>query len=185
MPYRIVLRQDTSANWALNNPTLLSGEFGFATDTNQLKLGDGVSPWNSLEYYHPGPTGDTGATGAIGPQGTTGDQGVTGPTGTREILTNQESTNYTLQLSDAYSHVQLGSSSNLTLTVPTNSAIPFETGTNLLVSRGGTGAVQIIGATGVTVNSSVGATANLTSQYSVGNLLKTNTNTWLLWGDIS
>ena len=77
MAYRIVLRQDTSTNWTQNNPTLLSGEFGFETNTNKLKLGNGVSPWTSLEYYQPGPTGpldwgivpatggSTGATGQI------------------------------------------------------------------------------------------------------------------------
>ncbi len=82
MPYRIVLRQDTSANWALNNPTLLSGEFGFETDTNQLKLGDGVLPWNSLEYYLPGPVG---ATGATGPQGNAGSSGTSGSSGSSGI----------------------------------------------------------------------------------------------------
>ena len=65
MAYRIVLRQDTASNWQQNNPTLLSGEFGFETDTNQLKLGNGTSPWNSLSYYLPGPTGPTGPTGAF------------------------------------------------------------------------------------------------------------------------
>jgi hypothetical protein len=65
MAYRIVLRQDTATNWQENNPTLLSGEFGFETDTNKLKLGNGTSPWNSLSYYLPGPTGPTGPTGAF------------------------------------------------------------------------------------------------------------------------
>jgi hypothetical protein len=48
MAYRIVLRQDTSANWTTNNPTLLSGEFGFETNTNLLKLGNGIDPWITL-----------------------------------------------------------------------------------------------------------------------------------------
>jgi len=58
MAYRIVLRQDTAANWTSNNPTLLSGEFGFETNTNRLKLGDGVRPWTTLEYFQSGPTGE-------------------------------------------------------------------------------------------------------------------------------
>jgi len=56
MAYRIVLRQDISTNWEQNNPILLSGEFGFETDTNQLKLGNGQSPWNSLAYFRPNST---------------------------------------------------------------------------------------------------------------------------------
>ncbi|NBV27711.1 hypothetical protein EBS02_01660 [bacterium] len=51
MAYRIVLRQDTSTNWTSNNPTLLSGELGFETDTNQLKIGNGSDAWNNLGYY--------------------------------------------------------------------------------------------------------------------------------------
>jgi hypothetical protein len=49
--YRIVLRQDIAENWTENNPTLLSGEFGFETDTNLLKLGNGIDPWITLEYW--------------------------------------------------------------------------------------------------------------------------------------
>jgi hypothetical protein len=49
--YRIVLRQDIAENWVSNDPTLLSGEFGFETDTNLLKLGNGIDPWTTLDYW--------------------------------------------------------------------------------------------------------------------------------------
>ncbi len=62
MAYRILFRRDTSTNWETNNPVLSSGEPGFATDTNVLKIGDGSSPWSSLEQINPpgitGPTAD-------------------------------------------------------------------------------------------------------------------------------
>ena len=51
MAYRIVLRQDTGANWTTNNPVLLSGELGFETDTKRIKLGNGSDRWNALPYY--------------------------------------------------------------------------------------------------------------------------------------
>lgn len=44
-------RRDTAAGWAAANPTLLSGELGFETDTKKAKLGDGTTAWNSLSYY--------------------------------------------------------------------------------------------------------------------------------------
>ena len=44
-------RRDTAAGWASANPTLLSGELGFETDTKKAKLGDGTTAWNSLSYY--------------------------------------------------------------------------------------------------------------------------------------
>lgn len=50
MATRIQVRRDTAANWATENPTLSSGEFGFETDTNKLKCGDGSTAWASLDY---------------------------------------------------------------------------------------------------------------------------------------
>lgn len=46
----IKLRRDTAAAWALANPVLSAGEPGVETDTNLVKYGNGVSPWNSLPY---------------------------------------------------------------------------------------------------------------------------------------
>lgn len=52
MPAQTVIkfRRDTAANWTSVNPVLASGEAGFETDTNKLKLGNGTSAWNSLPY---------------------------------------------------------------------------------------------------------------------------------------
>ena len=47
---KIVLRCDTAAQWALENPLLLPGEPGVETDTGRLKLGDGSALWNDLPY---------------------------------------------------------------------------------------------------------------------------------------
>jgi len=50
MSFRIQIRRDTSERWVINNPVLLEGEFGFETDTDCLKIGNGQDPWNSLDY---------------------------------------------------------------------------------------------------------------------------------------
>tara|TARA_Y100001938_G_scaffold150262_1_gene240376 strand:- start:35 stop:1333 length:1299 start_codon:yes stop_codon:yes gene_type:complete len=50
MPTKIQLRRDTAADWASNNPTLSEGEFGWESDTNRFKIGDGSAAWNSLAY---------------------------------------------------------------------------------------------------------------------------------------
>ena len=47
----IQIRRDTASNWTSTNPTLASGELGFETDTEKLKLGDGSTAWTSLSYY--------------------------------------------------------------------------------------------------------------------------------------
>jgi hypothetical protein len=46
----IQIRRDTASNWTSTNPTLASGEIGFETDTNQLKVGNGSTVWTSLAY---------------------------------------------------------------------------------------------------------------------------------------
>lgn len=46
---KIQIRRDTAANWELINPILDAGEMGYTTDTKILKIGDGVTAWNSLD----------------------------------------------------------------------------------------------------------------------------------------
>jgi hypothetical protein len=43
-------RRDTAANWTSVNPVLASGEIGYDSTTKQIKVGDGVTAWNSLQY---------------------------------------------------------------------------------------------------------------------------------------
>ena len=50
MPTQIQLRRDTAADWTSNNPTLSAGEFGWESDTNRFKIGDGSTAWTSLGY---------------------------------------------------------------------------------------------------------------------------------------
>lgn len=50
MAVRFKQLSKTSTEWTSLNPTLLEGEIGFEKDTNKLKIGDGVSNWNTLEY---------------------------------------------------------------------------------------------------------------------------------------
>lgn len=47
---RIIIRNDTLANWTSTNPVLLKGEMGVETDTQKFKFGDGVTAYLSLPY---------------------------------------------------------------------------------------------------------------------------------------
>lgn len=53
MSTTIKIRRDNAANWASNNPTLALGEFGVVTDTTpkRIKIGDGITAWNSLPFF--------------------------------------------------------------------------------------------------------------------------------------
>ena len=65
MPTQIQLRRDAAADWTSNNPTLAAGEFGWESDTNRFKIGDGSAAWNSLGYADTLKTlGDLAVTGS-------------------------------------------------------------------------------------------------------------------------
>lgn len=60
--YIIRVRRGTAAEWAGENPILLEGELGYEIDAKLFKVGDGSTPWGSLDYagVTTGPKGDTG-----------------------------------------------------------------------------------------------------------------------------
>lgn len=43
-------KRGTASRWTSQNPVLLAGEIGLETDTNKIKIGDGTTAWNSLDY---------------------------------------------------------------------------------------------------------------------------------------
>lgn len=55
---KITVRRGTQASWASANPVLSSGEIGYETDTNRLKIGDGTTAWISLTYFANGLNSD-------------------------------------------------------------------------------------------------------------------------------
>ena len=53
MANRLQLRRDGAQQWANVNPILAQGELGIEIDTSRIKIGDGVTSWNSLKYERP------------------------------------------------------------------------------------------------------------------------------------
>ena len=51
MSTRMQQRRGTASQWTIANPILAEGEFGWESDTNSFKVGDGVNLWASLEYF--------------------------------------------------------------------------------------------------------------------------------------
>lgn len=52
---RIIVRNNTSANWTSTNPVLMAGEMGIEKDTKKFKFGDGVKTWAQLDYASANP----------------------------------------------------------------------------------------------------------------------------------
>lgn len=98
-------------------------------------------------------------------------------------LNTQTGTTYTLVAADAGDLVTLTNSSPITVTVPTNASVPFAIGSQITIIQSGSGNVTVVGDTGVTVSSADGD-LKLRTQWSAATLIKTNTNNWVLIGDI-
>jgi hypothetical protein len=91
--------------------------------------------------------------------------------------------NYTVSAAAAGKTIYMDSASDLTVTIPLNSTAPVDNYVKMDFIRGGTGKVTFTGPIGVSIVSKF-SNKNIAGQYAVGTLLKVNTNTWLLVGDL-
>lgn len=94
---------------------------------------------------------------------------------------NQQSSSYTLTISDSFKMIEMSSGGNLT--IPLNSSVAFPIGTAIDVLQTGTSQVTLVGAGGVTVDSTPGL--KLRTRWSSATLIKRDTNTWLAMGDLT
>lgn len=115
MTIKIQVKRGTSSEWASENPTLSPGEYGLETDTNKLKIGNGVANWNSLQHLD------------------------------STTIINSQAGSYTLVLSDAGKLIEMNSGSPITLTIPADDSVNFSVGTKIDVFQAGAGQVTIDG----------------------------------------
>lgn len=92
--------------------------------------------------------------------------------------------NYTIALSDAGNTITMSATTDKIITVPANSVVPFPLGTRLDVLRLGTGGVSFVADSGVILNSK-NSNKKIAAQYSGASLVKIDTNTWTLIGDLT
>lgn len=99
------------------------------------------------------------------------------------VLNSQTGTTYTFVLTDAGKVCRFSNAGAVTVTIPLNSSVAFPIGTQIDVVRNGAGSVTFTPTGGVTLNAA--STASLALQYSTGTLIKVDTDTWLLCGDLT
>ena len=109
---------------------------------------------------------------------------VTGAELKGSAINAQTATTYNLVLTDAHKTVTLTNGSAIIARIPLNSGTAFPIGTRIELIQGGAGQVTVTPTSGVTVNSSGGKT-KLAAQYAQATILKTATDTWYLFGDIT
>ena len=93
---------------------------------------------------------------------------------------NQQSSSYTLVITDANKMVEL--SAGGTLTIPAESSVNFPIGTAIDILQTGSSQVTIVADTGVTINYTPGL--KLRTQWSSATVIKRGANLWLAMGDL-
>lgn len=94
------------------------------------------------------------------------------------ITINTRTADYALAVADAGRVVRVDSSSARKITVPDNASEAFPVGSVVNIRQAGIGEVQIVEATGVTVNHEFGFVLELRGRYSEVSLHKVATDTW-------
>jgi hypothetical protein len=205
---QIQVRRGTAAQWTSANPTLAAGEWGFESDTNKVKIGNGTTAWNSLSYQGNAGTvtsitAGTGLSGGtITSSGTiaidstvatlTGSQTLTNKTLTDpkiNLAFDAETASYTAIFANNGQVVTMDNASANTFSIPTNASVAFPIGTQINVLQIGAGQTTIQAVTsGTTSILSTGGTAaapKLRARYSMATCLKAGTDLWYVSGDIS
>jgi hypothetical protein len=204
---QIQVRRGTASQWTSANPTLAAGEWGYETDTNKVKIGNGSTAWNSLGYQGAGDIeGVTAGTGLSG-GGTSGtvtvsiDTSVTVDLSTAQTLTNKtltdpkinlafdaETASYTAVLANNSQVVTMDNASANTFSIPTNASVAFPVGTQINVLQIGAGQTTIQAVTsGTTTIQSTGASAaapKIRARYGSATCIKASTDLWYVIGDI-
>jgi hypothetical protein len=158
----------------------------FTTQNQELRLRAVSNTWSynaNGRLYFPDNTSQTTAfTGTAVDQVARNSSNAASQT----IPQNAQSSNYTLQLTDAGKHIYYTQSSNTTLYIPTTSNVAFSNGsTIMIVSRTSSGAnVTISPNTGVTMylaGNTTSASRNVTT-YGMVTLIQVAANTWFING---
>lgn len=94
-----------------------------------------------------------------------------------------------LGVNDAGYIVRVNSTSRVTVSIPSNASNPISIGTQIILVQENTGIIEIDTETNVvTINTTIdnaGYNISTREQYSVVNLIKTGTDEWSVYGDIS
>jgi hypothetical protein len=96
---------------------------------------------------------------------------------------NSNTGSYTLTLNDQGKILPFSTTSTGTITVPLNSSVAFPTGSFVNFIQTGTGPILMTGASGVTIQSE-SSKLKLKGQYAVAGVVKTDTDTWVAFGNL-
>ena len=95
----------------------------------------------------------------------------------------QTGTAYTTVLTDVGKLITITNAAAQSVTIPPNSSVAYGVGDQINIMALATATTTIVAGAGVTLNSN-GAKLVLNGQYAVATCLKTDTNTWVVVGNV-
>ncbi len=99
------------------------------------------------------------------------------------VAFNEQTSSYTLALSDNTNLIEMNSSSSNTVTIPADSAVAFPVGSSVDIFQRGTGQTTLVAGSGVTLLYTPGL--KLRARYSAATCIKRSANTWIVTGDLT
>jgi hypothetical protein len=203
MSVQIQIRRGNAIDWTNANPILAQGEIGFELDTNKIKIGNGSTAWNSLNYSGLVPADLNNYVEINKVFGTVDEIIVSASSGSitlslsEKIATTEfvnekfnnvnietKTESYTLAVIDAGKVIEMNVASANDLTIPLNSSVAIPVGSTIDVIQYGEGQTTIVATSGVTTRSKEG-NLKLTGQYSGATLYKRGTDEWVIVGDLT
>jgi hypothetical protein len=94
-------------------------------------------------------------------------------------------TTHTLQAADCGAIIEATGTSTVTITIPTDTAVPFALGTLIHITQIGGGTAKVQAAAGVTLNGITGGSVDLAGQWSGAVLTKRGANAWIIQGALA
>jgi hypothetical protein len=186
---------DTSADFSW------TGEHSFSEEVvinNSLDVNGNILVKGSLNYFGSAalrdsaiPSPSDGAFALVSVSGSiqlqTYSNGSWRIVGSNAFLLNRAAS-YTLAMSDGGRTLDFASSSPMTVTIPVNSVVAFPIGTQIAFIQSGTGQISFVGATvGLETATILSKNNNkrTATQYTQSILVKRDTNSWYLFGDLT
>ena len=97
-----------------------------------------------------------------------------------------KTSNHTLELADAGRTLDVDVATANTITIPTNASVPFLIGTQIAFIQTGAGQTSFAAANSITTTIlSKNSNKKIASRYSPATLIKKDTDTWILIGDLT
>ncbi len=100
------------------------------------------------------------------------------------VVTNRQTSSYTLALTDTNKLVETNVATANNLTIPISTSINFPIGTKINIVQYGAGQTTIVATSGVTIRSA-NNWLKINAQYGAATLTKIATDEWYLWGNLN